>query len=183
LKFFVANKRKKDSYRAADENLCVTRIEYPTNKFSLTQGISMIRQHIHWKPNKKGFTLVEILVVMVIIGLIAALVGPRLFPKLGKGKQSAAKAQIELLGQTLDQFRLDVGRYPTTQEGLNTLTVNPGVEKWDGPYLKKELPNDPWGRAYNYQCPGTHGEYDLFSYGRDGALGGEGEDQDVVSWK
>ncbi|MCX5847542.1 MAG: type II secretion system major pseudopilin GspG [Deltaproteobacteria bacterium] len=143
----------------------------------------MIRRHIHWKPNKKGFTLVEILVVMVIIGLIAALVGPRLFPKLGKGKQSATKAQIELLGQTLDQFRLDVGRYPTTQEGLNALTVNPGVEKWDGPYLKKELPNDPWGRAYNYQCPGTHGEYDLFSYGRDGALGGEGEDQDVVSWK
>ena len=108
MKFFIANKRKKYSYRVADENLCVIRIEYPTNKFSLTQGISMIRQHIHWKPNKKGFTLVEILVVMVIIGLIAALVGPRLFPKLGKGKQSAAKAQIVLLGQTLDQFRLDV---------------------------------------------------------------------------
>ena len=143
----------------------------------------MIRHHIHLKPNTKGFTLIEILVVMVIIGLIAALVGPRLFPKLGKGKQSAAKAQIELLGQALDQFRLDVGRYPTTQEGLGALTINPGVEKWEGSYLKKELPNDPWGRAYNYQCPGTHGEYDLFSYGRDGALGGEGEDQDVVSWK
>lgn len=143
----------------------------------------MISAHIRWKPQHKGFTLVEILVVMVIIGLIAALVGPRLFPKLGKGKQSAAKAQIELLGQALDQFRLDTGRYPSTQEGLNTLMVNPGIEKWEGPYLKKELPNDPWGRPYNYQYPGTHGEYDLFSYGRDGALGGEGEDHDVVSWK
>jgi len=134
------------------------------------------------KQNRKGFTLVELLVVMVIIGLIAALVGPRLFPKLGKGKQSAAKAQIELLGQALDHFRLDTGRYPTTLEGLNALAVNPGVEKWDGPYLKKGLPTDPWGKSYNYQCPGTRGEYDLYSYGRDGSLGGEGEDQDVVSW-
>jgi general secretion pathway protein G len=134
------------------------------------------------QSNKKGFTLVELLVVMVIIGLIAALVGPRLFPKLGKGKQSAAKAQIELLGQALDQFRLDTGRYPTTQEGLIALMVNPNVDKWEGPYLKKDLPNDPWGKPYIYQCPGTHGEYDLFSYGRDGSPGGEGEDADVVSW-
>jgi general secretion pathway protein G len=132
---------------------------------------------------RKGFTLVEMLVVMVILALIAALVGPRIFPKLGKGKQSAAKAQIELLGQALDHLRLDVGRYPNTQEGLNALMVNPGVEKWDGPYLKKEMPQDPWGRAYHYQCPGTHGDYDLFTYGRDGASGGEGEDQDIVSWK
>ena len=131
----------------------------------------------------QGFTLVEMLVVMVILALIAALVGPRLFPKLGKGKQAAAKTQIELLGETLDHFRLDVGRYPSTQEGLNALMVNPGVENWDGPYLKKELPNDPWGKPYHYQQPGTHGEYDLFSYGRDGAVGGEGEAQDVVSWK
>lgn len=131
----------------------------------------------------RGFTLVELLVVMVIIGLIAALVGPRLFPKLGKGKQSAAKAQIELLGQALDQLRLDVGRYPSTQEGLNALMVNPGIEKWEGPYLKKELPVDPWGRAYLYQQPGTHGEYDLYSLGSDGAPGGEGEAADVASWK
>jgi general secretion pathway protein G len=143
----------------------------------------MTQHHLDLRSSKKGFTLVEILVVMVIIGLIASLVGPRLFPKLGKGKQSAAKAQIELLGQGLDQFRLDVGRYPTTQEGLNALMVNPGgIDQWDGPYLKKELPKDPWERPYLYQCPGTHGEYDLFSYGRDGALGGEGEDKDVVSW-
>jgi general secretion pathway protein G len=135
------------------------------------------------RKDRRGFTLIELLIVMVIIGLIAALVGPRLFPKLGKGKQSAAKAQIELFGQALDQFRLDAGRYPTTQEGLNSLTTNPGVEKWEGPYLKKGLPADPWGRPYAYQCPGTHGEYDLLSYGRDGTPGGDGEDQDVRSWE
>lgn len=132
---------------------------------------------------ERGFTLIEILVVMVIITLLASLVAPRLFPKLGKGKQSAAKAQIELLEQGLDQFRLDTGRYPTTQEGLGLLVANQNIENWDGPYLKKKLPDDPWGKQYNYQCPGTHGEYDLFSYGRDGNIGGEGEDKDVVSWE
>jgi len=136
------------------------------------------------RTDNKGFTLVELLVVMVIIGLLAALVGPKLFPKLGKGKQSAAKAQIELLSQGLDQFRLDVGRYPTTQEGLAALITNPGgLDNWDGPYLKKALPNDPWGKPYGYQCPGTHGEFDIYSYGRDGAPGGEGEDKDVASWE
>jgi general secretion pathway protein G len=140
--------------------------------------------HIYKKlNNKKGFTLVELLVVMVIIGLIAALVGPRLFPKLGKGKQAAAKAQIELLGQALDQYRLDTGSYPTTEQGLNALVTNPGVEKWEGPYLKKGLPVDPWGKPYVYQHPGSHGEYDLFSYGRDGKPGGESEDKDVTSWE
>lgn len=140
--------------------------------------------HNYRKLNdKKGFTLVELLVVMVIIGLIAALVGPRLFPKLGKGKQAAAKAQIELLGQALDQYRLDTGSYPTTEQGLNALMTNPGVDKWEGPYLKKGLPVDPWGKTYIYQHPGSHGEYDLFSYGRDGKPGGEGEDKDVASWE
>ncbi len=130
-----------------------------------------------------GFTLVELLVVISIIALLAALVGPRLFPKLGKGKQSAAKAQIELLGQALDQFRLDSGRYPSTEEGLRALVVNPGVENWDGPYLKRNLPNDPWGRPYQYACPGTNGDYDIFCYGRDGRPGGEGEDRDITSWE
>ncbi len=133
--------------------------------------------------DKKGFTLVELLVVMVIIGLLAALVAPRLFPKLGKGKTAAAKAQIELLGQALDQYRLDTGYYPSTEQGLNALLSNPGVEKWEGPYLKKSVPLDPWGKPYMYQQPGTHGEYDLFSYGRDGKPGGEGEDQDAASWE
>ena len=131
----------------------------------------------------RGFTLIELMVVMVIIGLLAALVAPRLFPKLGKGKQAAAKAQIELLGQALDQYRLDTGAYPSTQEGLNALMTNPGQEKWDGPYLKKNLPLDPWGRPYFYQNPGTHGEYDLYSLGRDNKPGGEGEDQDVNNWE
>ena len=142
----------------------------------------MILSRFH-RRGRKGFTLIELLVVMAIIALLAALVGPRLFPKLGKGKQSAAKAQIELLGQALDQFRLDVGRYPTTQEGLNALAANPGAEKWEGPYLKKGLPADPWDRPYQYQSPGTHGEYDLWSFGRDGQPGGDGEDKDVTSWE
>jgi len=142
----------------------------------------MVIANMHRRDNR-AFTLVELLVVMAIIALLAALVGPKLFPKLGKGKQSAAKAQIELIGQALDQFRLDVGRYPTGQEGLNALMVNPGATGWEGPYLKKAVPADPWGKPYQYLCPGTHGEYDLFSYGRDGNPGGDGEDKDVASWE
>jgi general secretion pathway protein G len=133
--------------------------------------------------NRSGFTLVELLVVMVIIGMLAALVFPRLIPKVGKGKQAAAKAQIELLGQALDQFRLDTGRYPATTEGLNALMVDPGAPNWDGPYLKKAVPNDPWGRPYNYQSPGNHGDYDLISYGADGSPGGEGDNKDILSWE
>lgn len=133
--------------------------------------------------NHRGFTLIEILIVMVLIALLAALVGPRVFPKVGKGKQSAATAQIELFGQALDQLKLDAGRYPRTEEGLNALMTNPGMDRWDGPYLKKSVPNDPWGKPYNYQMPGTHGDYDLFSLGRDGAPGGEGEDKDITSWE
>jgi len=133
--------------------------------------------------DRRGFTLVELLVVMVIVGLLVALVGPKVFPKLGKGKQAAARAQVELLGQTLDHFRLDVGRYPTTQEGLAALVTNPGAQNWEGPYLKKALPNDPWGKPYQYQSPGSHGEFDIYSYGRDGTPGGEGEDKDVVNWE
>ncbi len=134
--------------------------------------------------DRRGFTLIELLVVMVILGMLAALVGPKLFPKLGKGKQAAAKTQIALIEEALDQFRLDVGRYPTTSEGLRALIEDPGIEGWDGPYLKKKvIPKDPWGREYQYQSPGTHGEYDLFSYGRDGAPGGEGEDRDITSWE
>ena len=133
--------------------------------------------------NKRGFTLVELLIVMVIIGMLAALVFPKLIPKVGKGKQSAAKAQIELLGQALDQMRLDTGKYPTTSEGLNALIVNPGVPNWDGSYLKKAVPNDPWGRPYHYEAPGSRGDYDLFTYGADGSAGGEDENKDIGSWE
>ncbi len=131
----------------------------------------------------RGFTLIELLIVMVILGLLVALVGPRLFGHLGKSKLKAAKAQIELFGTALDAFRLDVGRYPTSEEGLEALRANPGEEEWNGPYLKKEIPLDPWNRPYVYRFPGEHDEYDLISYGRDGEPGGDGEDQDVVSWK
>ena len=133
--------------------------------------------------NKEGFTLVELIVVMVILGMLAALVFPKLLPKVGKGKQSAAKTQIELLGQALDQVRLDTGRYPTTSEGLNALLTDPGLPGWDGPYLKKALPNDPWGRPYHYESPGAHGDYDLISYGADGSPGGDGEAKDLNSWE
>ena len=133
--------------------------------------------------SRKGFTLIELLVVMVILGMLAALVGPQIFGKVGKGKQSAARTQIEMLGQALDSYRLDVGKYPSTSEGLNALVTNPGAQGWDGPYLKKALPNDPWGKPYQYQSPGSHGDYDLLSYGGDGAAGGEGENKDVNSWE
>ncbi|MFB3817994.1 MAG: type II secretion system major pseudopilin GspG [Candidatus Methylomirabilales bacterium] len=135
------------------------------------------------RERARGFTLIELLVVVVIIGLLAGLVGPRLFGRVGKSKQAAAQAQIELFGAALDNYRLDVGQYPPTEAGLKALQANPGVENWDGPYLKKEIPADPWGRGYVYKAPGEHGEYDLVSLGADGAVGGEGEDADVVSWQ
>jgi general secretion pathway protein G len=134
--------------------------------------------------NEKGFTLIELLIVMIILGLLASLVGPRMFGKVGKSKQKTAKTQITLFETALDTYRLDVGKYPTTQQGLEVLRVKPDdVEKWDGPYLPKNVPLDPWGHPYDYKSPGEHGDFDLISYGADGQAGGEGEDTDIVSWK
>jgi general secretion pathway protein G len=131
-----------------------------------------------------GFTLVELLVVMIIIGLLAALVGPRFIRQEEKAKIKAAKAQIELLGTALDTFRLDVGRYPTTEEGLESLRTKPGgLERWDGPYLKKDVPLDPWSKGYAYRSPGEHGPFDIVSYGADGTPGGEGDNRDITSWE
>jgi general secretion pathway protein G len=134
--------------------------------------------------SRDGFTLIELLVVIVIIGLLAALVGPRVFKRVGQSQTAAAKAQIELLGQALDQFRLDTGGYPTTSEGLNALLTDPGIHTWDGPYLRKNIiPQDPWGEPYKYQSPGTKSEYDLYTYGKDKSPGGEKDNADVVSWE
>jgi general secretion pathway protein G len=132
--------------------------------------------------NQRGFTLIELLVVVIVLGLLVGLVGPRLFGRVGQTKQAAAKAQIELIGAGLDQFRLDVGSYPNTSQGLDALQKNPGTQNWNGPYLKKSVPKDPWGNPYKYRAPGQQGEYDLWSEGADGSPGGEGENADVVSW-
>jgi general secretion pathway protein G len=141
------------------------------------------RQEIRGGKHQAGFTLIELLIVMIILGLLAALVAPKMFQKVGTSKQKAAKAQIAMLGTALDAYRLDVGAYPTEQEGLEALRKNPGHETWDGPYLPKDIPLDPWGHQYVYHCPGQHGDYDLYSLGGDGQEGGEGENADVVSWQ
>ncbi|HNR13166.1 MAG TPA: type II secretion system major pseudopilin GspG [Thermodesulfobacteriota bacterium] len=136
------------------------------------------------KKRNSGFTLIELLMVMAIIGLLAALVGPRLMNKFSGAKQQAAQAQISNLSSALDAYRLDMGRYPASDEGLQALRMAPeGSDAWDGPYLQKQIPLDPWRHEYLYRCPGDHGEFDIISFGADGKEGGEGEDQDVVSWK
>jgi len=130
-----------------------------------------------------GFTLLELLVVMVIIGLLVGYVGPKYFAQIGKAETKSAKSQIDALGKALDQYRLDTGHYPSTEQSLNALVTKPANEsKWEGPYLTKALPNDPWGRPYIYKSPGDHGEYDLLSYGKDGQVGGTGDAADVVNW-
>ena len=135
--------------------------------------------------NQQGFSLIELLIVMIILGLLASLVGPQMFQKLGGAKQKTAKTQIEMLMATLDSYRLDVGKYPSSQDGLEALIRSTGDDKWQGPYLPKgkEVPLDPWGAPYQYQNPGEHGEVDIVSLGGDGQSGGEGEDRDIGSWE
>lgn len=132
-----------------------------------------------WKT-ARGFTLLELLVVVVIVGLLAGLVAPSYFDSVSKSKSKIAKAQIESLDKALDQYRLDVGVYPTAEQGLNALnTQPPGITKWQGPYLKKALPTDPWGNDYAYVLKPGAGAIDIISYGADGKPGGTGEAQDV----
>ncbi len=127
-----------------------------------------------------GFTLIELLVVMVIIGLLVALVGPNVMGRAEKAKPQAARAQIENLASALEMFKLDVGRYPTEQEGLSVLRQAPsGVDRWDGPYLRKQVPKDPWDRDYVYRLSGK--EFEVLSYGADGATGGSNVDADILS--
>jgi len=136
---------------------------------------SMVRAH--------GFTLLELLVVMVIIGLLAGYVGPKFFSQIGKAEIKTARAQLDSLGKALDQYRIDTGRYPSSEQGLAALVTKPANEShWSGPYLQKGLPPDPWGRPYMYKFPGEHGDYDLLTFGKDGQPGGTGDAEDVTNW-
>lgn len=134
---------------------------------------------------RRGFTLVELLVVLVILGLLAGLVGPQVVKHVGTSKSRAAYLQIEELGMALETYRLDMDGYPPADRGLAALVQRPpGADKWNGPYLRKPfVPRDPWGREYRYRIPGQHGAFDLYTLGADDADGGEGENADVQSWK
>ena len=127
-----------------------------------------------------GFTLLELLVVVVIIGLLAGFVAPRYFGQVGKSEMAVAKAQIDALEKALDQYRLDIGSYPNNELGLKALVERPADQpKWGGPYLRKDVPLDPWGKPYIYKVPGEKGDFDLVSYGKDGQAGGAGEAADI----
>lgn len=132
-----------------------------------------------------GFTLLELLIVMIIIGLLAALIGPKMIGRVGESRQTVAKQQIEGFGSALEMYKLDTTKYPTQEQGLEALVSEPqGVSNWKGPYLKKKfIPKDPWGNDYVYTYPGANGDYDIVSYGADGNTGGDGEDKDVLSWE
>ena len=131
-----------------------------------------------------GFTLLELLVVLVILGLLAGYVAPKYFSQVGKSEVKTARAQIDALEKALDQYRIDTGRYPNVEQGLAALNAKPADEaRWDGPYLKKAVPNDPWGKPYQYRNPGERGEIDLFSFGRDGQPGGDGDGADIGNWQ
>lgn len=138
----------------------------------------------HTHCDVAGFTLLELLVVMAIIGLLASYVGPKYFGQIGKSEIKVARAQIDALEKSIAQYRLDVGRFPSSEIGLNGLVVKPVNEsKWAGPYLSKGVPLDPWGKPYIYKCcPGEHGDFDLYSFGKDGAPGGTGEAADITNW-
>lgn len=138
---------------------------------------------INRRRSGRGFTLLELLVVIVIIGLLAGYVAPRYFSQVGKAEVSMARAQIDALEKALETYRLDVGNYPSSHQGLQALSTRPaGADRWQGPYLRKVVPHDPWNNPYQYRHPGQKGDYDLWSWGRDGVSGGDGEDADIASW-
>lgn len=132
----------------------------------------------------RGFTLLELLVVLVVLGLLASLVAPKYFKQIGKSEAKTARAQIEGLTKAIDLYRLDTGKFPSSDQGLAVLLSKPANEpKWNGPYLQKAVPQDPWGRPYAYKSPGEHGEYDVFTLGKDGVAGGEDENADIGNWQ
>jgi len=147
--------------------------------------MKIIRRRKQKFTNQKGFSLIELLIVMVIIGLLAGLVGPRMFGKVDVSKQKTAKAQISLFETALDMYRLDLGTYPSTEMGLKALRENPdeGNNRWSGPYLPKEIPLDPWQNPYHYASPSEHGDYEIICYGADGQEGGSDLNMDIASWK
>ena len=131
-----------------------------------------------------GFTLMELLVVLAILGLLMSLVGPQVLNQLGGAKTKTALIQIKDLEQALEMYKLDVGRFPSSDQGLDALVKNPGgAGGWNGPYLKSGVPMDPWKREYVYKYPGDRGELDIFTLGQNGTPGGEGEDSDVGNWQ
>jgi general secretion pathway protein G len=154
--------------------------------FLTVEGLVMTNDRLRQRKASRhgGFTLMELLVVLAILGLLMSLVGPRVLNQLGGAKTKTAAIQIRDLEQTLEMYKLDVGRFPSTGEGLAALVTKPGGSTgWNGPYLKSDVPLDPWKREYHYKYPGDHAELDIFSYGQNGSPGGEGEDSDVGNWK
>lgn len=138
--------------------------------------------NLHLHRSTRGFTLLELLVVVAIIGLLAAYVGPKYFAQVGRSEQAAARAQIQSFSRALASYRLDVGSFPSSEEGLAALVTRPAnATKWNGPYLEKAVPPDPWGHAYIYRAPGANGDYEVVSYGKDGQPSGTGDAADIVN--